>query len=233
MRTLALLPDRDTRGGDWHGAFRPEAERFARLHGSDLVQIDVSQPDRMRRAQVRQAILTHYEESGPFDGVALFCHGWREGIQLGYKRGDVADLASVIATCAADNAVVALYACSTSAEGETDPAGGTCGGPACGGFAEALHGALRWCVSTGGASASGIVVYAHDRAGHTTSNPYVRRLVGDLSAQRWVVEPESALWGAWHQELHDREHSTLRLRYPFMTLDEIAAELRRGYGSPG
>ena len=27
-------------------------------------------------------------------------------------------------------AVVALYACSTSAEGENDPAGGTCGGPA-------------------------------------------------------------------------------------------------------
>ena len=232
MRTLALLPDRDTHGGDWHGAFRPEAERFAKLHGGALVQIDVSQDPAGRRAQVRDAILSQ-GDAGPIDCYAFFCHGWQDGIQLGYHRAEASDLAALIATTAADNAVVVLYACSTSdssAEGEPGE-GGTCGSRTCGGFAEALHEGLRWCVSTGGAAASGITVYAHDRSGHCTSNPYVRRLRGDVSAYRWVVEPKSPQWGPWEREMRDRQGSSLRLRFPLMSEQEIAAELRRGYVS--
>lgn len=72
-------------------------------------------------------------------------------------------------------------------------------------------------------------VDGHDRAGHATSNPYVRRMVAAPGmGGTWLVAPGSPLWVRWQEALHNRDEggSTLRLRYPIMTAAEIEKELR-------
>lgn len=211
-RALLLLPDRNTEGSDWSGAFRVEAGRTAQLYQVPpqmVQQIDVSRPRRERLAQLLAAVDARAE----LDLVALFCHGWTGGVQLGPYSADTPALAQVLARRARPGLAVALYACSSGASPEGHPVAP--GGE--GGFADALRDAL---VAEGLAGAH---VDAHTVVGHTTRNPYVRRFTaGQALGGEWLIAPDDPLWPRWRLQLRETD---LRLRYPLMTAEQIRAEL--------
>lgn len=223
MRMLVLLPDRNshdpdgTERTDWSGAFRVEAERLVALYGGRAVQIDVSQHEAKRRAQVRAA-LAQAREEGPLDLVALLCHGWATGISLGYHPAEVDELAEALLTASAPGAAFVLYACGT----EVCEPGTLCAEPS--GFAAELHQAL---VRRGGAFHLDAHAWSAG-GGHCCSNPLVVRAEGtQLGAQvGWLIAPDSPLWPLWKARLADRKRSTLRLRYPLLSREQLEQELR-------
>jgi hypothetical protein len=58
--------------------------------------------------------------------------------------------------------------------------------------------------------------------GHCTTNPSVRRFEADTDkGGRWIVPPGSDQWQRWRVALQGK----MRLRFPFMTDDEVRAAL--------
>ena len=111
-RVFIALPDRNTRANDWAGAFRPEAERLLRMHNgnAELVMIDISLTKEERRAQLAAA-LRQAGDAQALDLVALLCHGWQDGISLGWHRDQARELATLLAgACRRGAAVVGVHA---------------------------------------------------------------------------------------------------------------------------
>lgn len=211
MRTLILLPDRNSSGKkDFSHAFEPEAVSFAKLLRSntsercDVVQIDMSEGKLVRGMRFCQAISARAKP--PLDCLAWFGHGLASGLpQVGLGLKDVDRIASVFASSKVPRQTVVLYACST-------------GG---GGFADALRDAL--CM----AGSVNCRVVAHTNAGHCCRNPNVRFFDGMGSAHGgaggyYPVAPGSALWKRWVKALRETD---LRFRMPFMEVKEIHEEL--------
>lgn len=210
MRIVTFAPMYNTgTKKDATGAFQPEMMEFCAL-------FDPSAPPHLvdnhgTKSAMRARILGHIQYASPTI-CAFFGHGWRTGIQFGFGIANVKELAKALAYGCTSVRVV-LYACST---GDGAGPGGD------GGFADALRDAL--CV----AGAPFCQVDAHDRPGHATRNPYVRRFMGQGSnvggtGGQWIVAPGSALWGRWKAALA----GDLRLRFPMMDVGEIHAELAR------
>lgn len=209
---LALTVAHNTKGKrDASRAFIPEAERFTAywrdqgLH-TRLVKIDNRKPNVHRRRQVVDAIMNEPR----VQHLAIFAHGWRGGIQMGFRMGHMRALARVIEQVAPSaSPIVSLYCCSTAQGG----AGGD------GGFADELRDAL---------CAEGLVdcrVDGHSTRGHTTRNPHMRRFDGEGSwiggqGGRYLIRPRGKLWGAWKRALRDRD-DPLRYRMSRMTIAEI------------
>lgn len=217
LKALIVTPDRDRVPGDWSGAFSVEATRLCLAHqlapSSSRCSINMARPPDEQRHQLLQAL------GAGLDLVAVICHGWRGGLQVGWTLREVPQLAAALAAAGSPDLRIALYACSTAMDAEGRP--GTAGD---GGFADALRDALveempgwRGCV------------VAHDRAGHCCSNPFVVLMDASSSAGgQWLIAPDDPLWPRWAAQLRDRSvGSTLRLRYPLMTREEIAQELSR------
>ena len=210
---VALTAAYDKRGKrDATRAFIPEAKRFTDYwanegYSTHVARIDNRARTRERRRQVVRAL--RLLPNG-IKHLAIFAHGWRTGIQLGFRLSQINALVRQIDMHAVDEApVISLYCCSTAQGG---PGGD-------GGFADELRDAL---------CEHGMVecrVDAHTNKGHTTRNPYVRRFEGEGSSfgsqgGRFVVRPRSRLWRPWREALRDREDP---LRYAFgrMTVAEI------------
>ncbi len=216
---LVLLPDRNTEGkGDWSGAFHPEASRFAALHRAPperFVQVDVGRT----RVDRLQQTLAAIERCSTVSLLALFCHGWKGGVQLGPYSQDVEVLVRSLQLRARHDLAICLYACSTADGIDPDGDGPAPGGE--GGFADALRDALLR------AGIGGAHVDAHTVAGHTARNPYVRRF--DASTAQggdWLIAPDDPLWSTWRTRLRDSA-DPLRFRFPILTRDEIREELAR------
>lgn len=213
MTILALAPRYNTgTKRDATGAFQPEARAFAALHNGDVVLVDNKN---LTSAGMRSDVLTAIRDHRP-SHIAFFCHGWKTGIQFGFGMKHLDELAEAIRGCYQGTcSIVTLYACST---------GGGPGTGGDGGFADGLRDAL---------CRQGDVdcfVDAHDRPGHTTRNPYVRRFEGMGSAVGgsggyWIVSPGSTLWRPWVRALRDTD---LRFRFPTMDVEQIHAELAAG-----
>lgn len=211
MRVLSLAPLYNSPGKrDATGAFQPEARLFEIALPAGSVSLNATIDNSRPAAKMRAEVAARIRGFAP-SVLDFFCHGWRTGVQFGWSLDSIDTLASVIAeACPTDAPIVALYACST--------ASGGVGGD--GGFADQLRDAL--CQ----AGAVNCRVDAHDRAGHTTRNPYVRRFEGQGSAVggqggQWIVAPGSALWSKWRAALR----GDLRLRFPLMPVSDIHAEL--------
>jgi hypothetical protein len=211
MTAIIFTPDRDSksRKSDFRGAFDPEARAFAKLHGvavEQIIRVDQTLEHHAKRSVVIEALANCPE----VEVAAFFCHGTRTAMhQMGFMLPQVPELAHALADVGIQR--VALMACSTA------------GGPGQmgnGGFADTLRDAMN---REGLASSW---VDGHDREGHTTRNPYVRRFHAALSdvGGEWIVAPGTPLWRAWRLALQSRA-STLRLRFPTMTIAEIHAEL--------
>ena len=212
MRHLALTPDRDTPGdNDYTGAFDPEANRYVRYYegvGDEVIRskVDVSKKNGARRAQTLRWIAA----AAPFDRLAIFCHGWGDGIQLGFSRGaELESLAAAVAAASTDRLKVALYACSTARSDGPPGDGGE------GGFADSLRDLLA------SAGRPEVTVFGHTSAGHTTRNPQCRMFVpGCAVGGVRIAETGSAQYGRLLRRLRDGG-DPLRWTMPYMTLEEI------------
>lgn len=215
LRALCLLPDRNVKEHDWSGAFRIEAARFAglyRLPPERVVQIDVSQS---RKGRLEQTLEVLGRQEG-LSLLALFCHGWKGGVQLGPYIEDAETVANTLRGHAAPDLRVVLYACSAGEGIDPDGEGPMPGGE--GGFADALRDALLWVCPQ-------VQIDAHTVIGHTTRNPFVRRFSAKTAqGGEWIISPDSPYFGDWRRALHETD---LRHRYPLMTIDEIRHEVSR------
>ena len=219
-RILVLAPLRNSGGKkDATGAFQPEAAAFGKRHGvpkAQVVWIDNALGKAAMRKAVLAAIARAKAAAGGLQALAVFCHGWKTGIQLGFGSGDVDALAAALADV--KDVRVPLYACNT-AQGDGDDAGAVGGD---GGFADLLRDAL--CR----AGAVDCQVDAHTTAGHTTKNPFVRRFQGMGSPHGgaggfFIVTPrQKPLWGRWRAALRD---TALRHDLPFRSVAELHAAL--------
>jgi hypothetical protein len=213
---LAFAPkfnSRDKR--DATGAFIPEAQAFCRRHRSSPPELfDNGVPMSERLAFVR----SHIEAfpAGYLETLALFCHGWKDGLQIGVRKEQVPQLADSLRAVAAPWLRVVLYCCDAGRDADDERVDDTKPGPGGeGGLADVLRNALRQVGITG-------TIYAHTTAGHTTRNPWVRRFEPDeIGGGRYIIEPHSALWRPWCRALR----GDLRFRYPFMTTEQIEREL--------
>lgn len=208
---------------DVTGAFAPEAQRFAtllRARGCTVTEaaIDNTQPMAKRRQRSIDAInAAPAKTMSPINLLAFFCHGWRDGVQVGFTRKTLDDLVSMRFS---SDVLVALYCCST---GEDAGKRGTdAPGVGDGSFADTLRD--RLC-------ASGRVdcrVFAHTTVAHTTRNPNALFFDGMGSPVGGVggiapVHPKHKLWPAWKRAL--QSDSDFRFRFPMMSVAEIHAEL--------
>jgi hypothetical protein len=222
---LAFVPDTNSPGKrDVTGAFLPEARAFTGLH--DLPD-PVAFPSgagvsfRRRGDAVLRAIAQHRD----LEVVAFFCHGWRDGIQAGFRVPSIDRLADALAVAGTPQLIVALYACDAARDADDARSDdtGAAGPGGDGGFADELRDAL---------CRRGLVdcrVDAHVTTAHTTRNPYVRRFEGGGSIMggqggSWLVRPGSRLWRTWVRALRG---TTLRLRFPLMSAADVHAELAR------
>ncbi len=148
--------------------------------------------------------------------IALFCHGWPDGIQLGFRTNtgmsyrntsmsDTDALALAISRIASPDVKVILYACSAGANDN--------------GFAATLRDSLvQYCPQCR--------IDAHKTVAHATKNPHVNRFEAPAgSAGQMIVEPtvHHHLWHRWTTILRHpfEQHSTLLWKYSQMTIPEI------------
>lgn len=217
-KTLCFRPRHNSPGKhDVTGAFAPEADKFLGLHGGKVHAFDNRRPMGARRREVLEIL-----RATPFanyDAVAFFCHGWATGIQAGFTRAHVRELAEAVRGFGTD---VALYCCSTGADPQDSPK--EAAGTGENSFADKLRDAL---CALGDVDCS---VVAHSTVAHTTKNPHVLFFDGMGSpvggtGGYYPVAPGSALWRAWRKRLRETD---LRLRMPFMSVADIHAELLDG-----
>lgn len=220
---LAFAPTSNLPGKrDATGAFQPEGKALVRLarRGSELVLIDNNKPFQVRRRQVLAELNSRRGRGAT--SVAFFCHGFRTGIQLGFRLPHIGALAHAVRElCAIDEIVIALYCCSTGADQKGQPL--TAPGTGEGSFADRLRD--RLC-------AEGAVhcrVVAHTTVAHTTKNPRVVFMDGMGVPGGGVggyapVSPGAANWMRWRRALSE-PRSTLRYRMPFMSAASIHSEL--------
>lgn len=188
-------------------AFIPEAHKFADYWQSQGFGARVEYVDNRATVHHRRAEMIHaLGGTTQLRHLAIFAHGWRTGIQMGFRLNHLSALARHIdAVCADDSPVISLYCCST-AQGD---AGGD------GGFADELRDAL--CEQ----GLMGCRVDAHTNRGHTTRNPYVRRFEGAGSnyggqGGQYIARPRGKHWARWKAALRDRDDV---LRYRFGQMD--------------
>lgn len=210
---------------DVTGAFAPEADRYIDVvgaKGSMVVAIDNRKSFEHRRRQVLEVFAEASEDSSFFDGVAFFCHGWKDGIQLGFRsRGMEALASSIHDICQHSFPEVPLYCCSTGGDVLTSK---TSPGTGDDSFADLLRDELcrlAWVDDY----ASWCRVMAHETVAHTTKNPRVRFFdgmgspIGGVGGYR-PVRSGSALWSVWRRELRNQK-SDFRFWMPHMDLAEI------------
>ncbi|MDD5511065.1 MAG: hypothetical protein PHI12_09680 [Dehalococcoidales bacterium] len=222
MQGLVFYSSTDTKGKrDATGAFIPEARAFARFHdipSSYCIGVDckgLTAPER------RKVVIDEISKRELWDVIAFFGHGWPDGIQFGFTRKTVDDLAGVIAAHSSPDVCVGLFACLAAENDVRDSTVKKLGPATDGGFADMLRDSMvRHGVSYGW-------VDAHKTAGHTSWNPYVVRFLCEdvddpewgAEGGAWLVEPRSALWKKWVAALRDRSTG---LRYGFLISSEFA-----------
>ena len=197
MLARVFAPLRNTPGrNDVTGAFLPEAHRFVAVNAlpGGVRIFDNGLPFAQRREQVEMA----FDGASNVDVVAFFCHGWKTGIQAGYRMPNVPELALLLKKVASPHLTVLLYACDTARDGDAELGDDQVDGPGGeGGFADAMRDELsRLRVNAR--------VYGHTTEGHCTQNPRVRVFDTSVAAMpggRWLVEPGSAGWKQWATEL--------------------------------
>jgi hypothetical protein len=219
-RALILAPAFDTPGRkDASGAFQPEARKFVAANGllASVCLFDSNRAMTDRRYEAARAI----SRSSGVHVFALFCHGWKDGIQAGWRAKDAPALADLLVLAGSPACTVVLYACDAARDADADRDDDRQPGPGGeGGFADLLAQAMiarKW---------SGRL-FAHSTAGHTTQNPHVRTWGGDPAEHvqergEWWIEPKSALWPAWRAALQ----GDLRFKFPFHTRAETKTLLR-------
>lgn len=243
MNGLVLYWGQNTPGKSDLSVFQGGARVYSRLHSiasERVVPIDVYRgptpvPPGERMRQSFGAV-----EALPQDRslatLAIFSHGFRDRLGIGFTIRNVDRLAALLATRARRDLHFIYYACSTGGDlpGVAQPEAGP-GGE--GGFLDASRDAF--CR----AGLVDCVGFGHDRSAHAYFCPFVTQADGAGSTvggfgNRWLVEPrlrgshaDRWKWRAWlwcMQTKSGREaNPRLWARFPHMTDAELDAELRR------
>ncbi len=226
---LIFVPKHNSHGKkDVTGAFLPEAVKLKNLAGagSKIIHIDNKRGFNARRRETLRAFATEVEDVGEdfYTSVAFMCHGFQNGIQLGFKRAHVKHLAESIRAVTGENTVVEvpLFCCSTGHDPDDDAF--TAAGTGDDSFADKLRDELCRQGSTL------CRVMAHTTVAHATSNPMVLFMEGMGTPDGGVggfppVSPKSGNWKAWKRALRDRKNNTLRFRMTYMNVGDIHKEL--------
>lgn len=234
MKSLALYPSTNSKGKHDGTYFRALADRWARRHGGKALMIDTS-PSRPRSERFRQ-VVSLVEQELP-EILVCFCHGLRDCLpqfgvccrpvpSLGMLARNVDIIAGALAFASSAPRVF-LAACTTGDDlvpGIDGPPGGD------GGLAD------QWRDSMVKHGAGGAQVDAHDRAGDSVANPYVRRFLGPEDKEhiggQWIVVPPGhgdvpnepflpIRWHRWDKWIEGRGWE----EYPMLTRAEIRARL--------
>lgn len=219
-RVLAFRGTHDRPGRrDVSKAFDPACDNFIDVVGDAEATICVFN-NRAHFAERRREVLYWLNDAEndvafPYDTIGFFTHGWKNGVEFGFTRKTAGQLAAGIWAASGKNprVVVPLYLCSTGAG--------------------ANHGAISMADSLRDELCKlGAVhcrVMAHRKLGHTSKNPHAIFMdgmgspVGGVGGYP-VVGARTQLWRRWVRECRSAE-STLRFRFPFMTLGAIHREL--------
>jgi hypothetical protein len=211
-KAFVCAPAYDTPGRkDSSGAFQPEAKRLIRALDlrASLRLFDSNRALPERRSEVRPALTQQTD----LDLAAFLCHGWRDGVQAGWRSHQAGDLAAALVGACKPDAVIALYCCDTgSGTGDGAPGGK-------GGFASTLYGCLLALGFRG-------TLWAHSTTGHTTQNPYVRVWRPDEEPELgdWACEPHSEHWSKWTKAVRETEWRYRMLQYVMCEELEAAIE---------
>lgn len=213
-RALCLAPAFNTPNRkDASGAFQPEARAFVASQqlAATIALFDSNRALADRRYECARIIARQTD----LDVIALFCHGWRDGVQAGWRIPNAGHLADLLVLASRPTSTVILYACDAARDQDADRKDDTQPGPGgTGGFADVLDERMRARGWQGR-------LFAHSTPGHTTTNPYVRCWAPGERGQ-WVIEPSSADWRPWRAALQ----GDLRFRFPFLTRDEVRSVLQ-------
>ncbi len=224
QRVLAFVPKYNSEGKkDVTGAFMPEAQKFLKLagQGGSIYQFDNSKSLVTRKKEILRQLDGYTDDYVRMPTtVAFFCHGWADGIQAGFNRKTVGELAWAISRATENQSgTVPLYCCSTGDDAQDDPLESAGFGD--NSFADTLRDAL---------CAEGEIycrVIAHSKPAHTTMNPKALFFEGMGVSTGGVggyapVGPKSPNWKKWQKALKTTD---LRFRFGYMTPAEIHAEL--------
>jgi len=214
---------------DATGAFIPEAEAFAELHEipeENVVGMKLVRTAKWRRREQTLDAIATAGKDRLLDAIALFGHGWPQGIQFGFNREHIPALVDRMAQYCRPDVKVTLFAC-LAAENDVRDRNITGLGPATdGGFADLLRDEMvRRGLDRGW-------VDGHKTAGHTSWNPFLVRFLcidvddPEVGAEggAWLVAPRSETWKHWCAKLKDQK-SGMRYRFPFMQELMVKAEL--------
>lgn len=221
MNIIAFHPTTNTNGkNDAGGAFIPEATHFMSFHKQlrlNRIPIDNTKTMSEMQTEVIRAIRSCHD----LDAVAFFCHGFKSGIQLGFRNGDVQYLAHVLSETFGINSpgIVTLYACDAARDADQDREDDLQEFGGDGGFADLLRDAL--CKE----GKLHCRVDAHASAAHTTMNPDVRRFEGGGSlgavGGSYIMPRGTPLWSKWVAALK----TDFRYEFPYLTTQEIHQRL--------
>lgn len=218
-KALVFAPRYNTDGKrDATGAFQPEAHAFCRAlslpNKVHLFDNGALRAFGSRRVDCEAA----FASAQNLGIVAFFMHGWKDGVQAGWRKGDVHKLARTLFDHCDTRPVVLLYACDAGRDDDQDRDDDVAPGPGGeGGFADMLRDECRKL----GLQAT---IYAHTTEGHCTQNPNVRVFLPDeMAGGRWVIDPSSNLWPAWKRAMRSTD---LRFRFAFLPRADLEAELR-------
>lgn len=217
MNTLVIYSSVNTEGKkDATGAFIPEAEEFGRMYdvpGADRLGVDCLHYLARHR---REDVCSFLRNKKDIDLIGIFCHGWPNGLQIGFNKQHIHLLVQYLKLCCRKDVKIVLYACSTASNKENRKMKMPFNvGPATDrGFADSLRDSMLKDGFLGG------WVDAHKTAGHTTRNPFVVRFyveptfedTWDLPGGEWLVSPKSKLWRDWRPLLQ----TDFRFKFPVM-----------------
>jgi hypothetical protein len=197
---------------DASGAFLPYMEAFRHLYGGSQGRVATLPFDNHTGASSEFGAISAALEQAPgkLDAIVYFGHGEPYGmVSSEIYTKDIQKFAQLVRRKSAHGVKVVLYACSC---GKIDYPGGS--------FASRLAVALRDI---------GATVFGHHNVGHTTTNANLYRYSGDGRAA--AVAPLgkftafNRMMKAESLDEKPRGNTALWARVPFMTPDEIRAEV--------
>lgn len=193
-------------GNDATGAFQPGAEMYRRLYEGMGKTVVMCKFDNHKGANPREQILNAMNlgaGDGWFDAIVYFGHGTKDYmVTAGFGPETVADFNNAVWANGQYDVKVVLYACGCAADN---------------GIASWISDSMVPWANTG------YRVYGHKVLGHAFMNPIVRHYPNIGTGNGAITCPEGKA-SAWIRAFNNPK-STLWARFPFMTQDEVAAEL--------
>lgn len=229
MNHLIITGNANTDGKDFTGAFDPEAKGYMEYwtkKGDTCTRIfvDVKKPYAQRIIDLTEKLKA---TTGAFDAVAIFCHGWSTGIQVGLSIKSASErvefqrfMDDLARRLRGVSPKIGLYCCSTGKDARETKEPNTAPGTGDNSFADQFRD--RLCQD----GFQNCIVFAHSTAGHTATNPDVRYFYGMGSQLGGIggVTPAPRRTSAY-KALRKLLATPERYELPFYSIEELHKRL--------